>query len=372
MYMVRFIIISILIVSCSLEPNEKELIEASDANFSEITEISKISDYRLRPKGIAVDDEGNIYVAFFFGHVIGKFSKNGTTIGWLGLSKNSNEPVNTWSSDVYATKSIKPGAFAHPHTIKIYNNELYVSEYENNRIQKFSLNGAYLGVLGVKADGQFTDGIVSNISTIKTGTTNGLFKGLANIGFGGDGSLYATDYTTGSVIKFNPQLQYVGWIGKIKNSITTTGWKADGSPEPSNIVGGFKGVHGVTAYNNKLYISDTHNHRILRYNLNGEFEAWLGKGSQNKWSSDKNVISQVSRHLGGFNAPIDTFFLSDGTLVVLEVYGFRIQTFKPDGSPKNTFTNGFKDPYHFTLKGDQFLIADTTNERILVFNIDEL
>jgi uncharacterized protein YjiK len=93
-----------------------------------------------RPHDIAFDSVGNVYVSDRDNNRIQKFTHNGTFI-------------KTWGS-----KGDNNGQFSIPYSIAIDDlDNIYVADRENSRIQKFDTNGTFLAKYGSdgKLDGQF-------------------------------------------------------------------------------------------------------------------------------------------------------------------------------------------------------------------------
>ena len=83
------------------------------------------------PTGIAIDQEGNVYVADTDNHRIQVFSSNGTFISKWGEYGSGN------------------GTFNQPEGIAIdQEGNVYVADTANNRIQVFSSNGTFISRLG--------------------------------------------------------------------------------------------------------------------------------------------------------------------------------------------------------------------------------
>ena len=89
-----------------------------------------------QPTDLAVDASGNIYISDGYRNSrVHKFAADGTLIKSWGEPGNARELRNTKD---------KPGFFHTPHGIWVYDDKVYVSDRENNRIQIFTLDGVYL------------------------------------------------------------------------------------------------------------------------------------------------------------------------------------------------------------------------------------
>jgi tripartite motif-containing protein 71 len=93
-----------------------------------------------RPHDVAFDSAGNVYVSDRDNNRIQKFTHKGTFI-------------KTWGS-----KGDKNGQFSIPYSIAVDDlDDIYVADRENSRIEKFDTNGTFLAKYGTdgKLDGQF-------------------------------------------------------------------------------------------------------------------------------------------------------------------------------------------------------------------------
>ncbi|MBC8280212.1 MAG: PD40 domain-containing protein [Chloroflexi bacterium] len=99
------------------------------------------------PRGIAVDHNGNVYVADELNHRVLKFSTQGQFFYQIGASQGG-KPV---SGD-------GDGEFNAPTSVAVDSEgRVYVSEWGNHRVQVFSPTGEFIGKWGTKGsdDGQF-------------------------------------------------------------------------------------------------------------------------------------------------------------------------------------------------------------------------
>ena len=117
-----------------------------------------------------------------------------------------------------------------------------------------------------------------------------------------------------------------------------------------------------------LYVADTLNHRIQRFNSDGEvLTTWGGFGDSQAGGAEE----------GTFNEPWGLGVAPNGNIYVADTWNHRIQWFSPDGAFLGAFgQEGLgDDPYSFwgprdvavDSKGRVFVV-DTGNKRVKVFN----
>ena len=94
-----------------------------------------------------VDLEGNIYVADTWNNRIQKFSKDGLFIGWIG-AKQDGTLTNGWEKEGIAKSSYIQGGFNTPVSLDISEEgDLIIFEFNGNRVQKFSKEGKFIEIL---------------------------------------------------------------------------------------------------------------------------------------------------------------------------------------------------------------------------------
>jgi len=170
------------------------------------------------PQFIAVGEDGSIYVSDFGNKRIQKFSSNGEYLTHWG---NSGKQL---------------GDFYNPSGIAVSNDSVFVVDRDLNRIQKFSLDGEFISTWGKKgtAEGQFLypNGISLN---------NGL--------------LYVLD--TG-----NQRIQIFSTDGEFVSSFGSSGLGP----------GQFLNLSGINTdeYGN-IFVSDKGNGKIEKFSADGEF-----------------------------------------------------------------------------------------------------
>jgi DNA-binding beta-propeller fold protein YncE len=111
----------------------------------------------IYPHGLGVDDDGYIYVADYDNERIQKFSANGIFLAAWGDSGTGD------------------GEFRWPEDLAIHGDTVYVTDFGNRRVQKFLTDGTFLGKWG------------------SPGSGNGQFESIGGIAVDGDGCVYVSD-----------------------------------------------------------------------------------------------------------------------------------------------------------------------------------
>ncbi len=345
------------------------------------------------PLGVAVDNDGHIYVTDSHNGRIQKFTTDGEYMEW-GAVKGLANPVGiTVDRDGYVyvavegkscvrkfspdgqfvndwgTEGSGDEAFSHPKGIATDGNGyLYVADSRNNRIQKLTSDGQFVTKWGSgNGDGEFNlpygiaidDSYVyvadSNHNRIQKFTQKGIFKIEWGISGGGvkefqkprgiavdsDNYLYVADWGNHRIQKFTPDGEFV------------IQWGQMGSEN-----GEFNLPYGIAIDSNgHVYVADSENHRIQKFTRSGEFIAKWGEDGEFK--SPKGVATDSEDHV----------YVTDDS--------HKVQKFTPDGEfVKEWGGEGNGDgelyfPYGITIDGnDNIYVADSQNHRIQQFSTE--
>ena len=177
------------------------------------------SDQIVNPAGIATDDTDNIYVSS--SHKLQKFTSSGELIKCIGR------------------RGSKEGEFDDPRGVTLYDNQVYVCDKGNNRIQVFDLDLNF------------------NRSIGSLGRGEGEFDAPLDVHFDTAGNMYVAEYGS-------KRVQVTDTIGHFIRSFGQEGeGKLDG---PS-------GLHIADKY---VYVSDFSGHRIVVYETSGQFVTSFG------------------------------------------------------------------------------------------------
>ena len=301
------------------------------------------------PVGVAVDGNGNVYVAEYYNHRIQKFDAGGAYVGQWGSNGSGN------------------GQFGYPIGVAVDGSgNVYVADSGNNRIQKFAGDGTFLMAFGwdVVSGNVDTDfEICQPGDTCKDGSSgsgNGQFSNPQGVAVDGAGNVYVADTSNNRVQKFDAGGAYL------------TQWGSGGSGN-----GQFNYPTGVAVDGaGNVYVADTNNHRIQKFDAGGNYQSqWGVSGSGNsqfrypqgvaadgagnvyvadsdnnriqKFDGNGNYLSQWGSNGSGngqFLYPTGVAVDGAGNVYVADVFNNRIQKFGPvsvtlDDGQSHTFSD---------------------------------
>ena len=264
-----------------------------------------------RPWGIAIDDDDNLYVSDINNDRIQKFDSDGTYLDQWG---------STGTGD---------GDFDAPYGVGIDSlGNIYVADSNNHRIQKFDSDGAYVDQWGTQgaADGQlwYPEGLTVDDND----------------------NIYVVDYQNRRIQKFQSDGTYLAKWGSYGTG--------DGQfNNPVDVVVDLDGY---------VYVADSGNHRIQRFSSTGTFDSkWGTQGSGN----------------GQFQSPEGLAVDTSGSILVADSQNHRIQKLQTDGTFLSKWGSAGQDEGQFSSPGGiavdsdgDIYVVDTYNYRVQVFSYD--
>jgi len=272
------------------------------------------------PRDAATDSAGNVYVADYANNRIAKFTPNGT---W----------ITSWG-----TKGGRNGQFRRPYGIDIdAANNVWVADNTNHRIQEFTSSGNYLRQIG------------------SAGTGPGQFFQLRRVAVTpGDTTpdVYGFDLWGNKVEHFAPNgggYSLVSTFGNIH------------APDDK-----FNEATGVAVDSLNLFVADSVNQRMQRFATTTR--SWQGHFGLRGWGAD----------LSGLNWPRDIAISgADPSKVwVADTKNGRLLEFGRDGTPsgraigeQGSALGDFNRPSALAPAGNGLLVADTFNNRVQLWNV---
>lgn len=215
--------------------------------------------------------------------------------------------------------------------LTIHDDELYVAEYFNDRIQVFDLEGSPKRTIG------------------GPGTGPGQFNAPGGVVVANDGSIYVADF-------YNQRVQHFDSHGRFVRQWGTTGKVGIAAGQlnyPTDV---------ALAADDTLYIADGYNDRIQVFDPQGGFvRKWGGPFGMNIFGPFNGWFSTVTGIAIG----------PDGTLFTADFYNDRIQKFAPDGTFLTAFGETGRGPGQFghaiavaVADDGTVFVADFLNNRV--------
>ena len=207
------------------------------------------------PKGVAFDSDDHLYVVDYNNHKVQKFTIDGKYLLQFGGKGSENEKLKS------------------PRGLAVHNHKVYVADYDNHRISVFQTDGKFHHTIG---SGQLGDPYDVTVN--------------------GNNQLLVADYAHHCIYTFTLDGDYVGKFG-------TYGTGRGQLYDPYGVAVDLYGF---------ILVADTYNHRVSIFDKNGNFVHCFG--------------SQGSA-VGQFQRPYGIAVSANGNVYVSDHENRRIQVF---------------------------------------------
>jgi YD repeat-containing protein len=231
----------------SADPSELEIPEpqlVTQPTYASAFGSNGFADGQLKSPGdVALDAQGNLWVADKLNHRLQKFDPSGK---FLAKVSAGIEPINRPTSIVVAA-----------------NGDLLVTDSGNRRILRFSSAGAFISKFG------------------SLGTGNGQFSGSGPEGIAVDaaGNIWVSDTYGGRLQKFNS-------AGAFLQAVGTKGSGSGQLGEPTGL---------DIAPNGDIWVADRQNNRISIFNSTGAFVSQFGSAGSGDGQFNKPVEVEIDK-----------------------------------------------------------------------------
>jgi uncharacterized protein (TIGR03437 family) len=304
------------------------------------------SAHLINPTGVAVDGSGNLFIADSYNNRIRKVSTNGiiTTVagnGTMGFSGDGGPATSA--------------SLASPNAVAVDGSgNLFIADYNNNRVRKVSTTGIITTVAGNGTAGFSGDGGPA---------TGAQIWGPDGVAVDASGNIFIADFN-------NKRIRKVAANGIITTvaGTGTPGFSGDGGPATSASMAGPYGV-AVDGQGN-LFISDFANGRVRKVSSKGIITTVAGGGRPSSCCGDNGPATSAA--LGGPVAvAVDgsgNLFIADPILgrvrkvstdgIITTVAGTEIGGFSGDGGPA---TSASLNPDGIAVDGSGNLFITTSS-----------
>ena len=209
----------------------------------------------IQPAGIAIDNADNIYVSS--ADKLQKFTSSGELIKCVGQSGS------------------KEGEFNAPRGVTLYDNQVYVCDRDNHRIQVFDLDLNFIRSIGSRGKGR------------------GEFNLPLDVKFDSAGNVYVAEFR-------NTRVQVMDINGHFLRAFGQEG------------KGKLRGPSALHIIDNFVYVSDFIGHCIVVYETSGQFVTSFGRRGHEERE---------------FNGPCCITSCADGFIHVCDWWNNRVQIF---------------------------------------------
>jgi len=361
------------------------------------------------PSGVAVDGQGNIYIGDLYNNRIRMVNASGviTTVAGNGTAGFSGDGGPATSAELNMPAGVAVDG----------NGNFYIADTNNNRVRMVNPSGMITTVAGhgssgfggdggpaksaelyvpygVAVDGNgnlyIADTDNNRIRVVNSSAVINTFAGNGNYGYGGDGNpatsakladptgiaidgsenLYIADTNNNRIRMVTPS----GVISTVAGS-GTAGFSGDGGPATSAELSVPAGV-AMDGIGN-LYIADTNNDRIRMVTPSGVISTVAGDGTAG-FSGDGGPATSAE-----LNVPTGVAVDRSRNLYIADTNNSRIRMVTPSGVITTVAGNGFPgyggdggiatsaplyNPFGVAVDGRGLVIADVNNQRIRLVN----
>lgn len=253
-----------------------------------------------RPCAVAVDTEGNLYIADYMNNRVRKVQRDGTIITLAGTGEAGDA-----GDGGPAVKARLRG----PYGVSVdRHGNVYVADQRNHRIRRIARDGTISTVAGTGKRGSSGDGGPATAASL-----DGADATVTDT----DGNLYIAD-------SGNHRVRKVSTAGTITTIAgTTRGYSGDGGPA----VGAQLNLPAALALDGagNLYVGDFRNHVVRKITRDGMIHTVAGSGKRG-FNGDNIPATKAD-----LNEPGGVAALPDGSLIIADGVNCRVRCVGSDG-----------------------------------------
>jgi len=247
-----------------------------------------------RPRGMAVDSKGYVFVADYQNHRVRRVAPDGTAVLWAGIGSASFYD-GPWNS----------ARFYYPSDVTLVGGSVYVADYQNGRIRR--IDGSRNVTTFAGAGNGYADG---------TGTA-ARFNRPEGVEADKAGNLWVAD-------TFNHRIRLVSSARKV----TTVAGSKPGYADGPGYVAQFRYPRGIAVGGDgNVWVADDQNYRIRRVSPTGVVTTVAGNGSKTSYNYVDGKGAGVT-----VGPTYSIAALPGGDAIFPTQVGHTLRRIKPDGT----------------------------------------
>jgi sugar lactone lactonase YvrE len=237
-------------------------------------------------------------------------------VGWIGGGSDG------WKTGSAPSSGSDYKSFSQPSGVCVDGSgNIFVAEIANNRIGKWDSAGNALGWIGGGANGWQTIAARAGASDYQS------FNMPRGVWVDSSGNIYVADSWNDRICKWDTNGNALGWIGG-----GSDGWQVGSAP----LVFGYDyksfwdpGSVCVDGSGN-IYVADTSNNRICKWDSSGNAVGWIGGGSDG-WKMGSAPFSGAPDYRS-FDGPMGVYVDAGGYIYVADKQNHRISKWDSAGN----------------------------------------
>lgn len=225
------------------------------------------------PVHVLTDEGGTIFVTDYTAHRVLKFSRTGKFLGWIGERAEGTMTQGWAMTGKARESSSPGGFTQPHMVALDRDGNLYIADTGNHRIQKFSPDGTFLGMTGGvqgKASGGWlkTGPTIRgrDLGYFDRPTSVTFAKGKTTT----EDYLIIADTENERLQRLGMDGKATGWMGGVEGGGITGGWHIPGHARIGAEIGAFHNPFSAQLLEGKLYVADTGNKRVQIILLKGK------------------------------------------------------------------------------------------------------